>query len=89
MRPATMALAYRIWGDCRLHGWSRTVAEIADSLGEDPARVRRVAQVKNWLPRMRMTTDRSCDTPLLTADMDGQIDRLAGDRRYGAEEIAA
>lgn len=89
MSPRTMALAYLIWCDCRLHGWARTVAEIADSLGEDEARVRRVAQIRNWLPRMRSTTDRDRDTPLLTTGMDRQLDRLGGNRRYGSEELAA
>lgn len=89
MRPATMALAYRIWGDCRLHGWARTVAEIAESLDEDAARVRRVAQLKGWLPRMRTTTCRDRDTPLMTASFDAQLERLAGARRYGSEELAA
>lgn len=89
MRPATMALAYRIWGDCRLHGWARTVAEIAESLGEDADRVRRVAQLKDWLRRMRTTSDRDRETPLLTADIDAQLDRLGGARRYGAEDLAA
>ena len=89
MRPATMALAYRIWGDCRLHGWARTVAEIAESLGEDEARVRRVAQLKDWLRRMRATSDRDRETPLLTADIDTQLDRLGGARRYGTEDLAA
>lgn len=88
MSPRSMALAYRIWGDCRVHGWHRTLADIADNLAEDVARVRRVAQLKGWLSRMQMTTDRSCDTPLLTADMDDQLDRLGGNRRYGTEEAA-
>ena len=89
MRPSTMTLAYRIWGNCRLHGWDRTVGEIAESLGEDEARVRRVAQLKDWLRRMRTTSDRDRETPLLTADVDAQLERVGGARRYGSEDLAA
>lgn len=89
MRPATMALAYRIWGNCNLHGWARTVAEIADSLDEDEKRVRRVAQIKGWLSRMRATTDGDRETPLVTVALDDHLDRLGGARRYCSEELAA
>lgn len=89
MSPRTMTLAYLIWCDCQTHGWARTVAEIADSLGEDEARVRRVAQIKQWLSRMRSMSDRDRETPLTTADFDEQLDRLGGARRYGSEDLAA
>lgn len=82
MSPATMALAYRIWGDCRMYGWSRTAAEIAESLGETESRIRRVAQVKGWSSRLRASGDGHRETPFVTAALDAELESLGGNRRF-------
>lgn len=82
MSPASMTLAYQIWGDCRLHGWSRTVAEVADSIDRPATRVRRVAQLQGWLPRFRAASDGHRDLPLVTVTMDRHLADLAGDRDF-------
>lgn len=89
MNPRTMALAYRIWGDCKLHGWDRSVAEIAESLGETEARIRRVAQIKDWLRHFRATADGHRSTPLVSAHFDDELEAVPGrwpqPMRIGAE----
>jgi hypothetical protein len=54
MNVKTEALAYRIWGYATPLGWNCTSAEVADSLGETPARIRRVSQLKKWTSRFRV-----------------------------------
>lgn len=53
MTPASHTLAYRVWGECNLHGWDRTIAEVAEALDEPVQRVRRIVQVKQWADRFR------------------------------------
>lgn len=81
MTPKSMALAYRIWGDCKLHGWDRPVADVADSLAEDVNRIRRIAQRKGWLQRFRSSVQSADETNVNWID-DG-LDRVAGEVRFG------
>lgn len=53
LTPKNEALAFRIWGFAKPAAWDVTLKEIADELAESPARVRAVAQIKGWLPRLR------------------------------------
>jgi hypothetical protein len=47
------ALAYRIWAVAAPAGWSITLREIADTLGESFHRVRGVSRSKGWNNRLR------------------------------------
>lgn len=88
MTPRSMALAYRIWADCKTHGWDRTLEQIAGSLGEDIPRIRRIAQMKNWLNRFRAGADHWRDGGYVTTSMDAQLERLGGDHSYPDAEAA-
>ena len=52
---ATATLAFRIWQAATPRAWDVTLDEIADEIGESVHRVRRVAQLKLWLGRFRVT----------------------------------
>ncbi|RNF35058.1 hypothetical protein [Paracoccus methylarcula] len=51
--PRTMALAYRIWANCQIHGWYRTIAEVADALGEPVSTIRTIVKARGWQGRFR------------------------------------
>ena len=53
--PRTMALRYRIWAYAAPKGWDVTTADIAESLGESNARIRRALMDAGWLERTRAT----------------------------------
>jgi uncharacterized protein YjcR len=53
MKPATEALAYRIWALCQPRGWGMTLKDCAEELGENPNRVRAVVGHKGWADRFK------------------------------------
>lgn len=53
LKPASEALAYRIWAYAKPIGWDCTVVEIAEALEEHTSRVSNVCHIKGWLPRLR------------------------------------
>jgi hypothetical protein len=58
------ALAYRIWAVAAPAGWSMTLREIADELGENINRVRGVSQAKGWNSRLRIGTTHNDGAPV-------------------------
>lgn len=56
-----MALAYRIYCDCEMWGWNRTIREIAETVGEDYHRVRGVIGQKGWSGRVKIQHYRAAD----------------------------
>lgn len=53
--PPVEALAYRIWGWARLRDWDCSLVEVAEALDEPVVRVARVAALKGWKDRFRVT----------------------------------
>lgn len=54
MKPATEALAFRVWAFCRECEWNTTAGEIAEALGESDSRIGVVLRVKGWAQRLRV-----------------------------------
>lgn len=53
LKPATEALAYRIWCFAQPLGWNCTIVDVADALGVTPHRVTTTCMHKGWLRRFR------------------------------------
>lgn len=53
LKPATEALAYRIWAYAKPLGWDCTVVEIAEALGASTSAVANTCHRKGWIPRLR------------------------------------
>ena len=53
--PPVEALAYRIWGWARLRDWDCSLVEVAEALDEPVVLVARVAALKGWKGRFRVT----------------------------------
>lgn len=95
MKPASEALAYRVWALCQPRGWGMTLKDCADELGENVNRVRAVAHHKGWLGRFRMTATSDPDTfgprAMIGLHMPGAVMReaiadLVGHVQRGADE---
>lgn len=59
--PRTHAIAYRIWADCEMWGWNRTIAEIAESVDEPYHTVRAIIGHRRWTGRIKSMQTRQYD----------------------------
>lgn len=95
MRPASEALAFRIWALCQPRGWGMTIKDCAEELGEDWRRVNRIVAAKKWHDRfkaevsaeefVRFRKGISISWMPSGADCRAVIRDLAGERREAAE----
>lgn len=78
-----MTIAFRVWSDCRIHGWYRTYNEVSETTGVPPKSIQRVAQEKGWLGRFRRSGDSmNRSVPNATMRFDQQIEALDGGREF-------
>ena len=75
---ATKALSLRIYGYATPRGWDLTIAECAEALGVEPARVRRIAQLRQWTSQFRATMQDRTGYAGATLGFDEDIDRIGG-----------
>jgi hypothetical protein len=53
MKPASEALAFRIWAICKPRGWGMTLKDCAEELDENINRVRAIIGHKGWADRFK------------------------------------
>lgn len=53
LKPATEALAFRIWAYAHPLGWNCTIMDVAEALEVHPNRVNGTCVAKGWLRRFR------------------------------------
>lgn len=82
MKPRNMALAMRVWQDCQLHGWYRTIHEIADSIDAEVPRLVQVLQLKKWTGRIKRIQIENIDVPLKTIRTDEALEGICGDTEW-------
>jgi hypothetical protein len=58
MKPASEALAFRIWALCQPRGWGMTLKDCAEELGVGWRRVKAVAYRKGWSDRFKVETSK-------------------------------
>jgi hypothetical protein len=91
MKPASEALAYRIWALCQPRGWGMTLKDCAEELGENINRVRAVSGHKGWADRFKATAEKSdSNHPRFVsggyAEMIAAIQSVIGHSRHEAAE---
>lgn len=77
MSVPTKALSFRMWAVAEARSWDMTLNELSDVLGEPLARVRRVAQICQWLTRFRTTTTDPSNYHGITDRYDEDLEKLA------------
>jgi hypothetical protein len=55
MTPRQHAIAYKVWAHCEPIGWDCTAHECAEAIGESASWVGRVARLKGWATRFRVS----------------------------------
>lgn len=97
MNPRNMAIAAVMHHDCKVFGWDRTAAQIAESLTEHyPAardwnltarHIARIAREKGWSGYIRRSETPHPEGVSTTARMDSELSSLAGDRTFDVLEF--
>ncbi|WP_282029467.1 hypothetical protein [Paracoccus marcusii] len=77
MSVPTKALSYRMWAVAEARSWDMTLNEMSDQLGEPLGRVRRVAQICQWLTRFRTTTTDPANYLGIIEPYDAELEKLA------------
>lgn len=85
LKPRNEALAFRIWQDCQLHGWYRTIHEISDNLDEPTPRLVQVLQLKRWTGRIRRIQIENIDVPLKTIRTDQALEGICGGMEWNGD----
>lgn len=75
-RAATEAAAYKIWGDNNLHGWDRTLSEVAETTGLPAERIMRIVSLRGWMKHLRLAKRDFHPGRNLTARVDETLEAM-------------
>lgn len=73
--PAVKILQFQAWQHCQAFGTDMTVTELADALGAEPARLRRVLRDERWAKSLRSS---SHEQPFQPSEKTIHRDELSG-----------